>query len=184
MTVTSIHSDVDALTMQITAEFEAPIERIWRLWEDPRQLERWWGPPSYPATVVDHDLTPGGSVAYYMTGPEGDKHHGWWRIAEVDAPRRLRFADGFADADGIPHADMPTTIATVSLREAERSNDDGDRVAVPVPRGDGSDRRTWAWRRACRRRWGRSTACSRTGRAGRQAPKHGCERMKRRSPPR
>ena len=118
MTVTNVHSDVDALTMRITAEFEAPIERIWRLWEDPRQLERWWGPPSHPATVVDHNLAPGGAVAYYMTGPEGDRYHGWWRIEEVDAPRRLRFTDGFADAEGNPDEQMPTTIATVSLREA------------------------------------------------------------------
>ena len=48
-----------ALTMTITAEFDAPIERVWQLWADPRQLERWWGPPTYPATVVDHDLSPG-----------------------------------------------------------------------------------------------------------------------------
>ena len=24
-----------------------------------------------------------------MTSPEGDKHHGWWRIGTVDAPREL-----------------------------------------------------------------------------------------------
>lgn len=48
MTVTSSHKDPDALTMTITAEFDAPVERVWQLWENPRQLERWWGPPSYP----------------------------------------------------------------------------------------------------------------------------------------
>jgi len=58
MTVTSIVKDPAALTMTITSEFDAPIDRVWSLWEDPRQLERWWGPPTYPATVVDHDLTP------------------------------------------------------------------------------------------------------------------------------
>jgi uncharacterized protein YndB with AHSA1/START domain len=117
MTVSKVQKDVETLTMTITAEFEAPIERIWRLWKDPRQLERWWGPPTYPATVTEHELVPGGSVAYHMTGPEGDKHHGWWRIEEVDEPRRLRFRDGFADADGNADDAMPTTIATVSLSE-------------------------------------------------------------------
>ena len=58
------------------AEFDAPIERVWQLWADPRQLERWWGPPSHPATVERHDLTPGGDVTYFMTGPEGEKHRG------------------------------------------------------------------------------------------------------------
>ena len=73
MTVTSVHKDPEALTMTITAEFDAPVEQVWQMWADPRQLERWWGPPTYPATVVDHDLTPGGRVTYFMTGPEGDK---------------------------------------------------------------------------------------------------------------
>jgi uncharacterized protein YndB with AHSA1/START domain len=71
MTVTSIRKDPAALSMTITTEFDSPIGRVWQLWENPRQLERWWGPPTYPATVVDHDLTPGGKVSYFMTGPDG-----------------------------------------------------------------------------------------------------------------
>jgi uncharacterized protein YndB with AHSA1/START domain len=78
-------------------------------------LERWWGPPKYPATVVDHDLTPGGRVSYFMTSPEGDKHHGWWRIISVDAPSSLEFEDGFADDAGNPNDQMPTTSVTVAL---------------------------------------------------------------------
>jgi uncharacterized protein YndB with AHSA1/START domain len=117
MSVISIAKDPDALTMTITAEFDAPIERVWALWEDPRQLERWWGPPTYPATVVDHDLSVGGSVKYHMTGPEGDKAHGWWRVLLVDAPRRLEFQDGFADAAGDPNPDMPAVTMRVTLDE-------------------------------------------------------------------
>src|SRR5436853_623354 len=81
----------------------AAVERAWQLWADPRQLERWWGPPTYPATVVDHDLSPGGRVTYFMTGPEGDKAGGWWEVAAVDPPRRLEFTDGFADGNGEPN---------------------------------------------------------------------------------
>ena len=68
MTVTNVHKDVEALKLHVTAEFDAPIDRVWQMWEDPRRLERWWGPPTYPATFLDHDLTPGGHVSYYMTG--------------------------------------------------------------------------------------------------------------------
>ena len=100
MTVTSVVKDADARTMTITARFDAPIDRVWQIWSDPRQLERWWGPPSYPATVTEHDLTPGGTVAYSMTGPEGDRHRGRWRVRAVDPPHALEFEDGFADADG------------------------------------------------------------------------------------
>lgn len=119
MTVTAVQRDLDQLTLTITAEFAAPVERVWQVWADPRQLERWWGPPTYPATVTAHDLSVGGRVAYYMTGPEGDRHGGWWEITAVEAPHRLAFVDGFADADGVPNDNMPITTGTVTLSERE-----------------------------------------------------------------
>ena len=62
MTVTAVDKDPTTRTMRITAEFDAPVERVWQLWSDPRLLERWWGPPTYPATFDEHDLTPGGTI--------------------------------------------------------------------------------------------------------------------------
>lgn len=115
MTVTKVDVNSEAMTLTITAQFDASVEQVWQLWANPRKLEQWWGPPTYPATVVEHDLTAGGSVTYFMTSPEGDKHHGWWRIVSVKAPTRLEFEDGFGDADGRPNPDMPITIAQVAI---------------------------------------------------------------------
>jgi uncharacterized protein YndB with AHSA1/START domain len=117
MTVTAVRKDPEKLTMTLDAEFDAPPDRIWQLWADPRQLERWWGPPTYPATFEQHDLTPGGEVAYFMTSPEGDQSRGWWRITSVEPPTSLEFTDGFADKDGTPIAGMP--ISTVRMRLTE-----------------------------------------------------------------
>ena len=117
MTVTNVRKDPEALTLTLTAGFDASIERVWQLWEDPRLLERWWGPPEYPATVVEHDLAPGGTVTYYMTGPEGDQPRGWWRVLRVDAPRLLEIEDGFADDAGNPNLEMPTTRMLATLVE-------------------------------------------------------------------
>ena len=119
MSVISVDKDFDSLTLTLVAEFDAPIERVWQLWADPRQLERWWGPPSHPATVERHDLTPGGDVTYFMTGPEGEKHGGWWRVTSADPPKSLEFTDGFADQDGTPVADMATTTVQVELSERD-----------------------------------------------------------------
>lgn len=119
MTVTNVHKDAERLTLSITAEFDAPVSRVWKLWEDPRQLERWWGPPTYPATFVEHDFTPGGTVTYYMTGPDGDQPHGWWRIAEIEAPYHLVFEDGFADDAGNPLPEMPTISMRVTIEAIE-----------------------------------------------------------------
>lgn len=120
MTVVSVHKNPEALTMSITATFDAAVEQVWRAWADPRKLERWWGPPTYPATVVDHDLTPGGRVTYFMTGPEGDQPRGWWRVLAVESPHRLEFEDGFADSDGEPNPSMPVTRTRVSLTAIEK----------------------------------------------------------------
>jgi uncharacterized protein YndB with AHSA1/START domain len=117
MTVTSTSRDTDARTMTFIAEFDAPVARVWNLWEDPRLLERFWGPPAYPATFVDHDMKPGGRSNYYMTGPEGDKPHGWWRTISVDPPHRFEFENGFADQDGEPDPSMPVTIIRIVLEE-------------------------------------------------------------------
>ena len=117
MTVTDVRKDQTALTMTVACEWDAPIARVWQLWADPRKLERWWGPPTYPATIVEHDLRPGGKVSYFMTGPEGEQHHGWWRVVAVEEPHRLDLEDGFADSDGNPNAEMPTTQFTVTFAE-------------------------------------------------------------------
>lgn len=109
MPVIDVQHDIDALTLSITADFAAPVERIWQVYADPRQLEKVWGPPTYPATVVEHDLRPGGRVTYFMTGPEGDKHAGYWLVTAVDEPTTLSFDDGFADLDFQPNPDLPVS---------------------------------------------------------------------------
>ena len=126
MTVTNIDKDLDTLTLTLVADFAAPRERVWQLWSDPRKLERWWGPPTYPATVEKHDLAPGGEVTYFMTGPEGDKHYGWWRVTSVNPPASLEFTVGFADEAGTPTADMPITTMRMDLTE----HDGGTRMVL------------------------------------------------------
>jgi uncharacterized protein YndB with AHSA1/START domain len=126
MSVTNVDKDFDNLTLTLIADFDAPGDEVWQLWADPRRLERWWGPPTYPATFEAHDLTPGGEVTYYMTSPEGEKYRGWWRITSVDPPKAIEFTDGFADADGTPSADMPVTTVRMELAE----HDGGTRMEL------------------------------------------------------
>lgn len=78
MPVTDVTQDIDALTLTIVADFAAPVQRIWEVYADPRQLEKVFGPPTYPATMVDPDLpvsrntysfasTDGGTRATYVS---------------------------------------------------------------------------------------------------------------------
>lgn len=106
MPVISSKKNQEHLTLTIVSELAADPERVWQLWSDPRQLERWWGPPTWPATFEQHDFVVGGLAGYYMTGPDGEKAAGWWRFLVIEQPSRLEFEDGFADENGEPDTSM------------------------------------------------------------------------------
>ena len=122
-----IHVVTDKTSLTLAALFAAPPERVWQVWADPRQLERWWGPPGYPATVVEHELTPGGAVTYFMTGPDGERYPGWWRVTEADTPRLLRLVDGFGVGPDDDAAGLPTSSTAVTL---EATADGGTRMTL------------------------------------------------------
>jgi uncharacterized protein YndB with AHSA1/START domain len=97
MPLTNVSNDAAAKTVTLIAEFDAPVERVWQLYADPRQLEQWWNPPGFPLTITDHDLSVGGMVQAQLTTPDGRKVHAYWRITAVDAPRSMEWEDGFLD---------------------------------------------------------------------------------------
>ena len=126
MTIVSTAQDPEALSLTIVSEHSATPARVWRVWTDPRQLERWWGPPTWPATFERHEVEVGGSSSYFMTGPEGEKARGWWRFLALEEPRLLEFEDGFSDESGEPNDAMPVTRARVELAPT----DGGTRMTV------------------------------------------------------
>lgn len=108
MPITSVASDAEALTLTVVGDYPVPVERLWAAWADPRQLERFWGPETWPATFTRHDLTVGGRSEYHMTGPDGTVARGWWRFLAVDPGRGFEVEDGFADETGAPVDSMPS----------------------------------------------------------------------------
>ncbi|GAA2754503.1 SRPBCC family protein [Amnibacterium kyonggiense] len=126
MPVLDVEKDLDRLTMTVTAQFAAPVERVWRLYAEAEQVQRHWGPPGWPATFLRHDFTPGGGSHYFMAGPDGEQAHGVWRILAVDEPRSFELEDAFADADGNPdeRAGWSRMAATLT------PTDGGTRVAL------------------------------------------------------
>lgn len=108
MPIKSVTKDPAALTMTVVAEFPVPVQRLWDAYADPRQLERFWGPPTYPAQFQRHDMYPGGRSEYAMTGPEGDVSRGYWEFLAVQPITSFEVRDGFANPDGSANADLPS----------------------------------------------------------------------------
>lgn len=111
----TVSSDPALFTLTATGTFPVSVDRLWRAWTDPRQLERFWGPPTWPATFTHLDLRPGGEARYAMTGPKGERSAGWWRFHTVDPGASFTLTDGFADASGAPDPSLPTTQMRVDF---------------------------------------------------------------------
>lgn len=119
MPIVEIHKDPKALTMTATARFDAPVDRVWAAYADPRQLERFWGPPEWPAKFTRHDFTVGGRSEYAMTGPDGEQSGGFWQFVNIDPPRTFEVEDGFLGPDGKEAPDMPTMRMRFSFEPHE-----------------------------------------------------------------
>ncbi|MCV7193881.1 SRPBCC family protein [Mycolicibacterium brumae] len=135
MPITEVVTDTDALTLTVIADFPVGVQRLWDAYLDPRQIERFWGPPEYPATFLRHDGYPGGRTHYRMVGPDGAAYPGYWEWVAVDAPRSFEVRDGFADADGTPNTEMPTTRMIFEFSETP----DGARLVTTTTFGSLAD---------------------------------------------
>jgi uncharacterized protein YndB with AHSA1/START domain len=126
MPVVEIHKDTKALTMKVVAQFAAPVARVWAAYADARQLERFWGPPQWPATFTRHDFKVGGRSEYYKTGPNGEKSSGYWEFTNIDEPKAFEVKDGFLGADGKPDPNMPN----MRMRFTFEPHDGGTRMTT------------------------------------------------------
>lgn len=107
MPVTSVTKDPEALTLTLVADFPVPRRRLWEAWADPLQLERFWGPPSAPATFTHHDFRVGGRAEYFLAGADGEKWSGSWKFTAVDPIDSFEADDG---EDNAEDEDMPMSM--------------------------------------------------------------------------
>ena len=126
MPITSVTRDTEALTLRVVADFSAPVDRLWEAYVDPRQLERFWGPPTFPATFTRHDAAAGGRSAYTMKGPDGETHGGYWEWVSVEPLKGFQVRDGFTTPDGEPNPELPS----MRMEFAFEGTDDGSRVTT------------------------------------------------------
>lgn len=126
MPITSVTKDPTALTMTVVADFPVPQQRLWDAYADPRQLERFWGPPTYPATFYRHDMYKGGRSDYAMTGPDGDVSRGYWEYLSVEPIESFEVRDGFANPDGTMNDELPSMRMVFHFD----ATDSGSRVAT------------------------------------------------------
>jgi uncharacterized protein YndB with AHSA1/START domain len=50
--------------------YEAPIDKVWQAWTDPRLLKQWWGPDNVTIAECEIDLRVGGRLYIVMEATE------------------------------------------------------------------------------------------------------------------
>ena len=56
----------------VTRTFDAPRERVFGAWTDPKQMAQWWGPQGCTVPVCELDARPGGRIHIVIRSPQGD----------------------------------------------------------------------------------------------------------------
>ena len=126
MPITSVTKDPETLTLTVTAEFPVPVQRLWDAYADPRQLEKFWGPPDYPSTFVRHDFAEGGRSDYYMTGPDGPEPGAYWKFLSLDPGKSFEVEDGFTEPEGTVYEGVPPMRMVFTFEPT----DSGSRVST------------------------------------------------------
>jgi uncharacterized protein YndB with AHSA1/START domain len=80
---------------------DAPPERIWTIWTEPRHLHRWWGPSGFSTTTHEFTFAPGGVWRFVMHGPDGTDYPNRIVFHEIDPPSRIVYENGW-DLPGAP----------------------------------------------------------------------------------
>jgi len=75
----------------VSRRFEAPRDLVWRVWTDPEQVTRWWGPRGFSTTTHAWDLSPDGTWRFTMHGPDGTDYENRVVFRRVEPPARLAY---------------------------------------------------------------------------------------------
>ena len=102
--------------------FDAPRERVFRMFEEPEHLVRWWGPRGWELPVCEVEFRPGGEWRYCMKCVDEKQGRFYGMVScgkavyqDIDAPESLAYTDYFCDTDGNVDASLPSTVVAMTF---------------------------------------------------------------------
>jgi uncharacterized protein YndB with AHSA1/START domain len=107
--------EADGLTLEFKRVLPAAPPEVFRLFADPDELAKWWGPAGFTVPSLDFNPAVGSSYRIEMQPPEGDAFYLTGEFREVDPPTRLSFTFVWEP----PDPDDVETLVELSFREAD-----------------------------------------------------------------
>lgn len=85
----------------LTRVIDAPRERVFAAWTDPRQLSAWFSPEGFSSETHEIDIRPGGRWRFSYVAPDGRRYENRVVFQRIEAPRLIAFEHG-ADIEDDP----------------------------------------------------------------------------------
>ncbi|MGE3610373.1 MAG: SRPBCC family protein [Bacteriovoracaceae bacterium] len=112
----------------INRTFEAPIEKVFEMWTNPKHFSKWLPPTGFTMEYFDSEIKVGSTTFYKMTNGATIDHYGKMTYKEINPVHRLAYTQCFTDEKG--NLSKPpfeknwpdTVLATVTFAE-EGSNE-------------------------------------------------------------
>jgi uncharacterized protein YndB with AHSA1/START domain len=102
-------------TIVIERELDAPRDLVWKMWTDPDEVTKWWGPEHFstPREKIEFDVRPGGVCRLTMIGPDGEEYPSDGHFGVVEPPDRFSFGEETTDHPMIESGE--TTVEFIDL---------------------------------------------------------------------
>jgi uncharacterized protein YndB with AHSA1/START domain len=97
--------------LEFTRTLDAPVDRVFKAWTDPKQLAQWWGPEGFTNPTCEIEPRLDGRLYIVMRGPDGADYPMSGRITEIRPPSRLAFTNIAEDKNGTPHLEGFTAVS-------------------------------------------------------------------------
>jgi len=99
--------DKPAKQLNITREFDAPVEQVWNAWTQPELLDQWWAPKPWKAKTNSMNFNVGGTWLYSMVGPDGTESFCRADYQSIEPLKSFTGLDAFCDDKGIINDEFP-----------------------------------------------------------------------------
>ena len=102
MAATTVNAEIRDLVL--TRVFDAPVERVWKAWTDPKFVMRWWGPTGFTSPSCKIDFREGGKFLFHMRAPKdfqgGQDFYTTGVYKKILRHKLIEFTQGLSDQDG------------------------------------------------------------------------------------
>ncbi|MBO6571862.1 ATPase [Balneola sp. EhC07] len=111
--------DKENSIVNVTREFTANKDLVWRTWTEPELLDKWWAPKPWRSVTKNMEFEEGGRRLYAMVGPNGEEHWAFADYSSINPKDNFSYSDGFCDSEGNRTESLPDSSWTVSFSESD-----------------------------------------------------------------